>query len=72
MIEFVSMSEDDFDKYLSYITKNYADEKVKDGNWSKENAFDSIQKSSFFKPPLANFQHPRGNVDAVNPTILTH
>jgi len=34
------MSKDDFDKYLSYTTKNYADEKVKAGNWSRKNAFE--------------------------------
>jgi len=45
MVEFVRMSKDDFDKYLSYITKNYADEKAKAGNWSRENAFELAKQT---------------------------
>jgi len=42
------MSKADFDKYLSYITKNYTGEKVKAGNWSRENAFE-LSKQSIHK-----------------------
>ena len=40
MIELVPMNEKDFQKYLEWSVKNYADEKVKSGNWPKDGSLE--------------------------------
>ena len=42
MIELVKMSKRELEAYLQFAIENYANEKVKSGNWSEE---DSIQRS---------------------------
>ena len=40
MIELVPMNEQDFRKYFEFSVKNYADEKVKSGNWPQEGSLE--------------------------------
>ena len=45
MIEFVRMSEGKFNSYFKEASRKYAEEKVKAGNWSKENAFELAKQT---------------------------
>jgi ribosomal protein S18 acetylase RimI-like enzyme len=39
MVRLEEMKSDEFQRYLSYAIKNYADEHVKAGNWNEQEAF---------------------------------
>lgn len=52
MIELVPMNEKDFQGYLEFSVKNYAEEKVKSGNWPQEGSFERSEKE--FKKLLPN------------------
>lgn len=45
MIELVLMNNEDLQEYLEYAVKNYADEKVKSGNWSESEALQKSRRS---------------------------
>ncbi len=44
MIKLVPMSEEAFSRYLNWSVKNYADEKVKSGNWPQEGSLERSEK----------------------------
>ena len=44
MIKLVPMDEEAFSRYLNWSVKNYADEKVKSGNWPQEGSMERSEK----------------------------
>jgi ribosomal protein S18 acetylase RimI-like enzyme len=44
MIKLIPMNEKDFQKYLEWSVKNYADEKIKSGNWSPNVAMERSEQ----------------------------
>lgn len=48
MITLQPMNEEEFNQYISYAIKDYANEKIVSGNWSEEEAID-LSRESFEK-----------------------
>lgn len=48
MVSLIKMHQDDFDQYIAYAVKDYADDKVQAGTWAEEDAL-TLSKQAFNK-----------------------